>query len=189
MLEALADPQNDRAWERFDRDYRPLLVEFALRLGLGADDAEEVAQRAAIAFFDGYQRGQYSRARGRLRNWLLGIARNKIADYYAEQAAHPTSPAERAGAEAKLSQIADPDSLSAVWDEQWQTHVLSLCLRHAREHFAERDIHIFELFAIEGKTTLEVADEVNLSREHVTTIKHRVLKYVKAVKARIEGMQ
>lgn len=186
LLAALVDPRNRKAWERFDRRYRPLIVRFAQQLGLSRHDAGEVAQQTTVSFYEAHQRGQYDPKRGRFQNWLLGIARHKVADFCAECARQPTPASQRTQMELAVRQLGDPQSVSLVWERQWQAHVLSICLKRARRDFPERDVRVFELFALEGKTADDVAEAMSLPKNHVHVIKHRVLGYIQGVKARIE---
>jgi len=187
LLEALVDPRNRKAWERFDRRYRPLIVRFAQHLGLSHHDAGEVAQQTTVSFYEAYQQGQYDRERGRFKNWLLGIARHKVADFCADQARQPLTAAGGTQIDAALRHLGESYSLSTLWDRQWQAHVLSICLKKARRDFPERDVRVFELFALEGKTADEVGRAMSLTKNHVNVIKHRVLTYIQGVKTRIEN--
>ena len=86
LLEGLRTNEDAAAWRRFDERYRPLLIDVSLRLGLGRHDADDAAQRTILSFIKAYQKGQYDPDRGRLRSWLLGIAKNEIAEIHAERA-------------------------------------------------------------------------------------------------------
>lgn len=186
LLKGLLDPTDTRAWKRFDERYRPVLVNFALQLGLAGDDAEEIAQRASVAFFESYRRGHYDRSKGRLKNWLLGIAQHQIADYYAERARQPIAPAGRSELEARLGQLRDPDEFSSIWDRQWEAHVLTICVKRAAAKFSARDIRVFKMVTSEGRSPAQVARRLGISQTNVATIKHRVLSYIKGCREDVE---
>ena len=188
LLEALANPADERAWEQFDRRYRPLLVDFARRLGLPAQGANEVAQRTAVAFFKSYERGNYDPARGRFKNWLLGIARHEMQDYCAERARQPVTPSQRSDLEARLTLIDDPHRLSSAWDDQWQQRVLTICLEQAAQRFSDRDLRIFTMLTAEAMSVSQVAGHMSLTESNVTTIKHRILAFMREARARIEHL-
>ena len=87
LLDDLADPANEAVWHDFDARYRPVLVGFGRRLGLGAEDAADAAQDALARFVRSYREGRYDRGRGRLSSWIIGIARNCIVDQMRTRAA------------------------------------------------------------------------------------------------------
>ncbi len=188
MLEALADANDQQAWERLDRRYRPLLIEFAMRIGLDREQAGEIAQRTAVAFCETYRQGTYDRAKGRFRNWLLGIARHEIHDYFQECRKHPRPVGGRAVLQERLRLIADPTRMSQVWDKEWENHVLRICIYHATQRFSERDMHVFTLLTSEGLSIKDAAARTALVPGNISTIKHRVLSYIRECRARIEEM-
>ncbi len=112
LLEALLDPDDDEVWHDFDRRYRPILVAFARRLGLPAEDAADAAQDTLTRFVGSYRDGKYDRDRGRLRSWIIGIARHCIYDIHQRRATDP-----KRGLSA-ISELPDESALSAMWDEE-----------------------------------------------------------------------
>jgi RNA polymerase sigma factor (sigma-70 family) len=186
LLESLRDAADQGAWQRFDDCYRPLVVKFARQLGLWPHDAEEAGQRTMAAFCEAYRNNRYDRQKGRFKNWLLGIAQHKIADLRAEKLRQPLTPAERSSLEAVLANIRDPESMTAVWEQQWTDHMICLCLAQTRNQFASRDIRIFECLTIHGQTPEQVADTVNVPVKTVYNVKHRVLACMRAVGRELE---
>ncbi|MBN1347387.1 MAG: sigma-70 family RNA polymerase sigma factor [Phycisphaerae bacterium] len=187
LLAGLRDPANAEAWQRFDALYRPMLVRFGLRLGLDPTDADEAAQRTSVSFCKAYQQGQYDPDKGKFRNWLFGIARHEICDLHTERAKQPISPGQRSSIADALSLLSDPDSLTKVWDREWQEYVLSVCLRRAKQNFTSRDMRIFELLTLNRLAVKQVAQDETLSPDAVFKIKHRVLKFMSQVKVEVEG--
>ena len=77
LLDGLKDQGNAPVWSEFCTRYRPVIVAFARRLGMSEDDAQDAAQEALITFAAAYREGKYSRDKGRLRSWLLTLAKDK----------------------------------------------------------------------------------------------------------------
>jgi RNA polymerase sigma-70 factor (ECF subfamily) len=187
LVDGLRDPRNRAAWQQFDEAYRPFLVKYGLGLGLVRNDAEEAAQRVTVAVVEAFRNGGYDRARGRFRNWLLGIARNKIADLCAQRAKQPLPASQRSSVEAVLATLKDPKSLSAIWDAQWREHVLAVCLQQAWRELPERDMRIFELLTTDERATADVARQMGMTRNAVYKTKYRVLRHMSQVREVLEG--
>ena len=182
LLAGLLDPKDQAAWEQFDASYRPMLVRFGLRLGLAREDAGEAAQRTAVAVCRAFRQGQYDRKKGRLRSWLLGIARHEIADLCKERDRQPTPVSERSSIADAVALLSDPETLSALWEREWQEHALGLCLQRAKQQFSSRDMRIFEMLAFKRMSADQVSREMDVSRAAVYLVKHRVLKFIVEVK-------
>ena len=80
LLEALFGPGEEAVWREFDARYRPIIFAFARELGVAAEDAADVAQQTLTEFLRDYRAGKYDRRRGRLRAWIIGIARHRVLD-------------------------------------------------------------------------------------------------------------
>ena len=90
LLERLRQPGQPEAWARFVELYTPLLLYWARRLGLQADDAEEVASRVLHKLVVGLARGVYRRhAPGTFRGWLRRVVGNEVVDLARRQRAGP----------------------------------------------------------------------------------------------------
>lgn len=86
LLQGIVDPSNRSQWLAFDDRYRPIIEGFARRLGLNEHEASDVAQDTLLRFMKDFRLGKYDPTRGRLRSWLISIAKNRITDTKASQA-------------------------------------------------------------------------------------------------------
>jgi len=132
LLEGLRDPSNRTLWAAYVERYRPAMVGTLRRAGLGADDAEDVAQTALLAFSEGFRAGEYERARGRLRDWLFGILRHKLTDWRRRAGRRPAEDAPTA----ELEGLAAEDELGRLWEEEWRRAVVRACLQEVRDEVA-----------------------------------------------------
>lgn len=175
LLEDLHDAGNIAAWGEFDLRYRSLLVGFARHMGFGPEDAAEIAQRVLAEFSQGQKRGEYRRDRGRLRSWLIGIARHVGSDLRRERGR------ERVGGNtAAIAQATDdvePDLLEA-WRLERDRVVLDRALATLRENGRtdEQTFLAFELFALRGVPADQVAALCGMSVDSVYVAKNRLTK-------------
>ena len=68
-----------------------------------------------------------------------------------------------------MDQISDKKNKEENW-------VLDLSINNALEHLNERDEQIIKLRYFEGKTQIEVADEIHISQAQVSRLEKNALK-------------
>jgi RNA polymerase sigma-70 factor (ECF subfamily) len=173
LLDDLTDATNEDAWRELDDRYRPVLVGFARRLGLSEVDAADAAQEALAEFVRAYRRGKYDRGRGRLRSWIIGIARHCILD---EQRAQATR-RERRGLSA-LGQVPGDDELAEIWDAECEREILRRALfrLHGETSIEPHTLEAFEQVAFQQRSAAEVATDLQMTLNDVYLAKHRCLK-------------
>lgn len=176
LLEGLHDSAADAVWREFDARYRPIIFAFARKLGMGPEDAADVAQETLTTFVEQYRAGKYDRSRGRLRSWIIGIARYRVADVNRGKARRR----EWRGESAIVGLPDDDDRLSEIWEDQCRRAILSRALQALRENTKTdpRTIRAYELVAMEQRPVAEVAKELGMTPQDVITAKHRCLKRI-----------
>jgi RNA polymerase sigma factor (sigma-70 family) len=185
LLERLLEPGDKEVWEEFDRRYRPIILGFARRLGLSLEDAEDAAQETVMRVVKHYPSGAYDRERGRLRSWMLGIARRCIIDI--RQAKNERC--ERRG----LSAIVDlpgEDRLEAILEEECRRAVRERALDELKgaTRFDGRTIRAFEMLVFAGRPAAEVATELEMSLDSVYASKHRCARELRKIVDRLEPL-
>ncbi len=174
---------NTTAWNDFDRRYRPILVGFLHRMGLGHADAADVAQETLARFVRDYRRNMYDRRQGRLRTWLIAIARHRIADLRRAAA--------RRGLQAGTSVLAtlsDGVDAEAAWDAEQRGHIFNQAIRELRAagRFQERTIEAFERVMLRQEPVEQVADDLGLTPQEIYNAKHRVVQRLRSIVQRYE---
>ena len=164
LLEDLHDPSNDVVWEAFDARYRPIVVGFARRVGLAPPDAADVAQEVLLAFVAAYRNGAYQRGRGRLRSWLIGIAKNKVADV--------VQSGRRAGTprgDSVFGAMPADEELDAMWTVQRRVAILREAVDELRRtsKLAPSTIDAFERVTAGHRAASDVASELGMSVDDV----------------------
>lgn len=175
LLDDLRDSANEIAWVEFDRRFRPVLLGFARSLGMGSDEAAELAQRSLVAFLETYQAGGFVRGRGRLSSWLLGIARNTALSMHRGARMLPDS--------GQLEELPDEQSLLELWNREHDSAVLSEAITQlsATARLEAHTLRAFELFALRGVPAAEVAAECGIEVEAVYVIKNRLTKRLREI--------
>jgi RNA polymerase sigma-70 factor (ECF subfamily) len=156
------------AWEKLVALYTPLLEAWLTAAGLQPADREDLTQRVLEILVRQLPDFEHSGRRGAFRAWLRGITANLLREFWR------TRPGTEAGA--RLEQLSDPDaSLSRLWEEQHDRHVLHTLMQLVRPEFTEATWQAFRRLALDGAPARTVAEELGLSVNAVLIAKSRVL--------------
>ncbi len=183
LLRSLRDPAQEAAWREFDARFRPLLTAFAVRLGLDAGEAEDVAQETLVEFVRAYWEGKYDRSRGRLSSWVISIAQNRIS--------HRRLAVGRAAGrrgESALVDLSDPARLTAVWEDEQRRLIIVRAMDVLRAgRTAEPTLRAFDLFAVRGVPAEVAARECGITVDEVYSAKNRVARRLREIVEELTG--
>lgn len=188
LVARLRDPMSDDAWVLVDARYGPLLLAFARRLGLDGEVAQDARQEAMAAFAQAIRNEAFSRERGRLRDFLFGIAKNRILTLRRREARIPqqiVSEPDRTGFFERLPDDAEADQ---AWEAEWQVAVAAQCLKEAQEKFTPETYLTFRLRVIEDLPSAEVAARLGKTVNAVDLAVHHVRTFLKQIRPVIEDI-
>jgi RNA polymerase sigma-70 factor (ECF subfamily) len=173
LLARLRDPADDASWRTFVDLYGPIIVGYCRRLGLQDADAADVAQDVLTGVVRSIRTFEYDRERGRFRDWLRTVVRNRVGRFLRDVAGQP------AWANAQL------DGLPAAaqdgdWTEAFNTHILRAALDRIRSHFEPATWEAFNRAWQEQRPAAAVAAELGMGVDAVYVAKSRVLKRLRA---------
>ena len=185
LLNGLKNSSDSLAWSEFDGRYRPILLQVARRLGLHGADAEDAVQEAMAAFVLAYRQEKYERDKGRLRDWLYGMARHKIRDI------------QRKLSKKELHFSGDPDTnnrlhefedhrIKAVWDQEWDHAVLRQALDQLKLDVSPRMYDIFDLYVLQQWPVQRIASQLKVSHDVIYQTKSRLLVKLKEILPHME---
>jgi len=174
LLERLRQGSDHLAWDEFFERYWRVLYGAARRRGCSDHTAEEIVQDVMLAVFESQDVFHYDRERGRFRDWLAALVRNKVAE-------HRRRPAQRvraAGGEEAPAGLTEMESDETLPDEIWETTfeeaLLVVLLDAVRREFNPRTFQAFELSAIQGMSGSEVARLTGQTRNAVYLARRKV---------------
>ena len=171
LLDRVRDFDNTSSWVEFDRLYRPLLMHYARGRGLGATDAEEVAQQCLEVIV---RRISGFRKRSSFRSWLRRIVANKVKKHFRERKKWSTT-----GADALADAVGTEEAPDAAWDRQWELAHLAYCMDDLRSEFAEHTVRAFQLYAIQEMPVAEIASLLSVTPNQIYVAKSRVTRRIK----------
>ena len=183
MLNELSLGRED-AWNVLSECCRPTLVKFGVKLGLSHHNAEDAAQETMVTFIRLFREGRYVRGKGGgLRKWLFGIAHKVIRDVQ-RRLPREILVADETTRTSFLDSVEDKN-IEKTWDDGWQGMILAKCLDRVRCEY-RKDIEIFELLVVHGKSVSEVATQFNKTENAIYGIKHKILKRIGELKSDFE---
>jgi len=171
LLLRLRDPGDSTSWATFVETYGPLIRGYCLRRGLQEADAADVGQEVLAQVALSIRTFEYQPDRGRFRDWLGTVVRNKLARYVAIRGRGCWSSGQPGVIEAIEAPGLDGDWISAFHDR-----VLEVALARIRPTFGPSTWDAFERLWIDGRSPMEVVEATGLSVVAVYAAKARVLR-------------
>lgn len=187
ILTDLRDFRNRDAWDRLARRFRAPIVGFGAEMGLGRPDAEDAAQETLLAFAEAFRAGKYDKSRGRLNQWLFGIAYRQILNLRRNLARPEVQVDSPPDETSFFSKLPDEAEASRTWDTHWKRAVLEQCLSRVRHEVEPRTYRAFEMVTLEQQTTAETAEALGLTRNAVFIAKHRVATRIRGLRDEFEN--
>ena len=183
ILRELRESSESDAWSRLVTRFRRPIVRFARKMGHAPADAEDVAQETLSAFVEAYRAGRYDRTKGRLSQWLFGIAFRQ-----SQRVRRLRSRARAAVQAGDIGDLAPPD-VTDLWEREWEEGMLAECFRRVRAEVEPQTFRIFELVVLEGKTPADVGRTLNLPATVVYNSKHRVIARLRRLRTALESIE
>ena len=185
VLHNLLEFDNRAAWQRFVARFQRPIIHFAQSIGLNAADAEDVAQETMAAFAQGFREGKYDRTRGRLSQWLFGIAYRKSIDSQ-RRAARNRAIGSSAVDHLAGQMMPDEHSANVSWDQEWEQSLLEQCLEQVQREVDPVTYRAFELVVREERDAANAAETLRVNIKLVYNAKHRILKRIRELRAELE---
>ncbi len=135
LIERLRDGRDALAWEDFFHRYWATIYGFARHRGCSPDTAEEVVQEVMLVVFQHRAVYRYDPGRGRFRDWLGAVVRNKLAEYRRR----PANRMRAFGGEANagvIERLADDDRPDTAWETAFENTLLVALLDAVRREMS-----------------------------------------------------
>ena len=188
VLEDLRGSNDTIAWISFRDHFYPVIFNFARKLGLSETDAEDAAQEVMLTFVRAFRDGKYSKEKGRLSNWLFGIARRVILNLRGHKPLEHLV-ADKTTGTSFWDLIKDDYSLTQNWENQWRQMVLIRCLEQVQQQFEPKVYRAFDLYALSNVPVAEVAQQLKISSNAVYIAKSRVLSKLRQLERQFEDRE
>jgi RNA polymerase sigma factor (sigma-70 family) len=186
ILQQLREFENATAWQLFVQRFHAPILAFVRRMGMSAQDAEDVAQESLLAFAESYRAGKYDREKGRLSSWLFGIAYRQVLRQ--KRRIGRRREVHEADYPSLIARLPDERGAADLWERSWEEFLLKECLARVQREVQPGTFRAFELTVREDRPPGDVAGELGVTTRAVYNAKHRVLKRVRELRVDLERM-
>jgi len=180
LLERLHEGADPVAWDDFFHRYWPYIFSIARGRGCTEHTAEEIVQDVMLAIFEKKAVFCHDPSRGRFRDWLGGVVRNRVA-------VRRRSPDERCraiGGDDALPEIeSSAESPDAELEAAFDQAMLAFLLDRVRAEVHPRTYQAFEAFALGGCSGAEAARLTGLTPNAVYQARKNVLRRLRELGA------
>jgi RNA polymerase sigma-70 factor, ECF subfamily len=159
LVEAVAVNRDRRAFVALFQHFAPRLKGFALRRGIDATAAEELAQETMITIWRKAE--SFDRTRATVSTWVFTIIRNKRIDSFRREG-YPT---------VELSEVADQAAEGSNPHDDTQLAEVGDHLRKAMQTLPKEQLEILNMAFFEEKSHRAIAVELGLP---LGTVKSRI---------------
>lgn len=187
-----ANRQDPEAWERLVSIYSPLVYYWCKESGLSGADLQDVFQEVFYGLARNLNKFRPIE-NGTFRGWLRTLTRNKLNDHFRQAGLEPKPvggtealkflkeiPAETSGpSSANLSSSLNGEGqpTEEASSEQAIVHsTLCQALSNIRRNFSEQSWKAFWMVVVDGRETVDVANDLGMQPGTVRVAKSRVLK-------------
>jgi RNA polymerase sigma-70 factor (ECF subfamily) len=174
LLLRVRDPRDEESWRAFVDMYAPLIVRYARSRRLQEADAADVCQEVLAQVAKSIRGFEYQPERGRFRDWLGTVTRNRVNRFFTRVAGR-----EQAIGEALADELPAPEQ-DREWDDAFNTHVLQVALERVRPGFEPKTWEAFRLVWLAHQPAAAVAERLGMPVAGVYLAKSRVLARLRA---------
>lgn len=184
LLGRLKNWEDNESWRDFFDTYWRLIYGFAIRHGLGHDEAQEVVQETVVAVAKSIGRFQYDPKVCAFKTWLLGVTRSKIANQFARRARQPAvvphASSDDSASTPWVNRIPDEQAgqWEQTWNEEWKKNLMEAAIQRVKRRVSIEQYQMFDLFVLKEWPARDVAKTLGVTVAHVYVAKHRIAKLI-----------
>lgn len=176
-----ARSNDEQAWEQIVHLYGPLVHRWCKRSSLKDADVADVFQETFRAVSAHLENFKPTKSVGSFRSWLRSIVRTKIADHFRRLSQQPAG---QGGSDAQMhmANVIDPleeESEEEIGEEN--ALVVQRAMELIQPEFSPQNWNAFQQVAIDGKSAVEVAEQLNVNAQTVRQANYRIRRRLRLV--------
>ena len=180
LLAKLKKTENHEAWLEFETLYRPFILSLILRMGINAEDAEDISQAVLTKVWQKIEDFEYNQNKGKFHNWLAAMTRNTVKDFFRTKKNFITGrdSVEYQEQYVAIEQQVLPD-IENLAREEWVLHITNLAWDNIKDDIYETKREVFKMVSKETPTK-EIAAKLGISEASVRVYKAEVFEKMRA---------
>ena len=169
VIRAVANTENEAAWQRFFDLYAGFVFSIARSKGLNDTDADDIVQMVFADLAWNLPSFKYDRAKGRFRSYLSGLVHWRVMDKL--KAGKRDADLKAAFWEEAKGAAAEDDGFA---EREWQAAALEEALRRIKPEVRPEHYAAFVASTVEGQDTDVVMKLYGISRDSLYQIRKRL---------------
>ncbi len=170
VLRAVADTENEAAWNRFFDLYAGFVYSIARSRGLNDSDADDIVQVVFADLARKLPTFTYNREKGRFRSYLAGLVNWRVMDKLRSWKRDVELKVDFLE-EARAAKTAGDDEFA---EREWQSAAMEEALRRMKSNVLPEHYAAFVASAVEGQETEAVTKLYGISRDNLYQIRKRL---------------
>jgi len=185
LLNRLKNWDDKTSWKDFFDTYWSLIYGVARKAGLNDSEAQDVVQETIISVARKIPEFTYDPAVCSFKTWLMKMTHWRIIDQFRKKQYQRDGKLfrrEEAWNESLLEHQPELTGfdLEAVWNEEWEKHLLSSALKKVKQRVDSKQFQMFHLHVVKSMPALKVAERLGVKLPAVYFAKYKVSAEVKA---------
>jgi len=196
LLSRLKNADDQAGWQEFFDTCWKLIYGVARKAGLTDAEAQDAVQETVIAVSQHIVEFKYDPAKCSFKTWLLLLTRQRIGRQFAKRYEHRSLLTSAATSEegtrtATIERVPDlaASHLEAVWDEEWERHLLAIAGERVKRQVKAEHFQMFDLYVLQQWPVREVARVLGVTVGQVYLAKHRISGLLKKEVKRLERIE
>ena len=174
---------DDVSWEEFYQTYAPLIMLRGKDFGFNQNEYKELVQIVMTELFYGVENFIYDSSRGKFRYYLKAIINNqanRILRRFYKNAKNINI---------DKFDIVAVEYKEAAWDKEWKSYIMTEAVKDLKKHVSTRTYMTFDLYGIQGRSSKEVADFMDISINSVYVAKNRCIELLRKIIAEMSEVE
>jgi RNA polymerase sigma factor (sigma-70 family) len=182
LLEAIKDPENSLAWQRFSDLYAGIIRNAARRAGLREDEIEDVVQIVLIEVSNKIRNFDYDRSKGKFRGWLCTLAARRAIDKFRKRQRAEEKMSHRHPADNRKTTLMnreedmDESGVERFMDKEWKRAFYDLTLQGVRKRVTADQFQLYDAYVLKEWSVEKVSKTFGVTPNQIYIAKTRVGK-------------
>ena len=180
VLRAVANTENEAAWQRFFDLYAGFIFSIARSKGLKPEDADDIVQMVFVDLARNLPSFKYDQEKGHFRSYLAALVNWRVIDRLK---------AVRRDADLKADFMEEAKATGPGDDEfadrEWKAVAMDNALRRIKPSVRPEHYAAFVASTVEGQDTETVMKLYNLSRDNLYQIRKRLSERLRKVMSEV----